>query len=55
MAAEPGIIEVDAGIPVKAAYLTDLCGRRIGDCAVNGTAVSARIAPYALAQIKVEY
>ncbi|MBQ4194402.1 MAG: alpha-mannosidase, partial [Clostridia bacterium] len=52
---EPGTVEIDAGIPVRAAYLTDLLGRRIGECAIAGTAVKAEAAPYAMGQIVMEY
>ena len=51
---EAGSVEIDAGVPVRAAYLTDLGGNRIGECLISGTAVTAGIAPYALAQITVE-
>ena len=51
---ETGLAEIDAGVPVRSAHLTDLAGNRIGDCAVRGTAVSAEIAPYAMAQIALE-
>ena len=52
---EPGTIEADAGIPIRAAYLTDLLGRRTGECAIAGTAVKAEAAPYAMGQIVMEY
>jgi len=52
---EEGTMTLDAGLPVKRAARTDLTGRETGDCAADGTAVTAPLAPYAVGQITVEF
>ena len=48
-----GVMTVDVGRPVKDACLTDLTGKKTGDCAVNGTVVTAPLPPHAVGQIAV--
>jgi hypothetical protein len=50
---EAGVMTLDTGTPVKEACLTDLTGKKAGDCAVNGTVVTAPLPPHAAAQITV--
>ena len=48
-----GVMTVDPSVPVREAYLSDLTGRRLGACAVDGTVVTSPLAPHAVSQITV--
>ena len=48
---DSGFMTLDAGVPVKEACLTDLTGRKTGACTVEGTKITAPLAPHAAAQI----
>jgi alpha-mannosidase len=51
---KPGTMVFDPGKPVRAAYLTDLNGRKTGECSADGTVLTAVLAPHAVAQITAE-
>ena len=48
---EAGVMTVDAGTAVKTACLTDLTGKKVGDCDVSGTVVTAPLPAHAVGQI----
>ena len=55
---EAGEMTLDVGtLPgwaILGAAVTDLTGRKVGECEIKGTAASAPLAPYALGQITAE-
>ncbi len=54
VSAEDADISLIPGIPAKGAYLSDLFGRKTGECAYDGNAVTAKLPAYSVITVRIE-